>query len=125
VDTQQDRHVRPFAEWLHEQRNGHTHNELSDAFNDLIEAVQETGKVGSITFTVKIKPAGHGDHSTVVVSDDINVKLPKGERPEAIFFVDDDHNLQRHNPAQPKLPLKEIQGGKDAADGDASKGAQA
>lgn len=120
---QEDRHVRPFAEWLHEQRNGHTHNELSEAFNTLIEAVQETGKVGTLTFSVKVKPAGHGDHSTVVVADDITTKMPKGERPEAIFFVDDQHNLQRHNPAQMTMPLREVPGlnvphsGKDLAAG--------
>lgn len=103
-----DRQVRPFADWLRDQRNGRTHDELSDALNELVEAVQEHGKAGSITFIVKVKPAGRGDHGTVLVSDDVRLKAPTGERPETVFFADDDHNLVRHNPAQPSLPLREV-----------------
>lgn len=103
-----DRHVRPFAEWLQEQRSGQAHIECSDALNELVEAVQATGKQGTVTLTVKVKPAGKGDHGTVLVADTVTVKLPQAERGEAIFFADDDHNLVRHNPAQQQLPLREV-----------------
>lgn len=109
-----DRRIRPFADWLAEQCGGDTHTELSEQFNNLIEAVQSHGKVGSITFTVKVKPAGRGEHGTVLVSDDIKVKVPTGERPEVVYFADNEHNLTRHNPAQPSLPLREV-GKPDAA----------
>jgi hypothetical protein len=111
-----DRHVRPFAEWLQEHRNGLTQSELSDAYNDLIEAVHEHGKMGSLTFTVKVKPAARDAHMVVVV-DDIKVKKPEGERGEAIYFIDEHSNLTRHNPAQPSLPLREVpKAGDGAAD---------
>lgn len=103
-----DRQIRPFADWLRDQRNGRTHDDLSDALNELVEAVQEHGKSGTLTFVVKVKPAGRGDHGTVLVSDDVKLKAPVGDRPETVFFADNDHNLVRHNPAQPSLPLREV-----------------
>lgn len=107
VPNDDERHIRPFAEWLHEQRNGLTQSELSDAFNELIEAVAEHGKVGTLTFTVKVKPAARDAHM-VVVLDDIKIKKPEGDKAESIFFIDPSGNLTRHNPAQPSLPLREV-----------------
>lgn len=108
-----DRHVRPFAEWLHDQRGGQTHAELSDAFNELIAAVAEYGKAGSLTFTVKVGPGGT-DVTTVVVSDDIVLKAPRGSRPQSVFFVDASRNLTRNNPMQSPLPLREVPRSGDA-----------
>lgn len=104
----ENRHVRHFAEWLHDQHAGATHNELSEALNDLVEAVQETGKVGSLTLTVKVKPAARGQVRRVLVSDEIKVRKPEGDRAEAIYFVDDNHNLSRRDPDQPELPLRQM-----------------
>lgn len=102
------RHVRHFAEWLNDQHQGATHHELSEALNELVEAVQETGKVGSLTLTVKVKPAARGSVRRVLVSDDIKLRKPEGERAESIYFVDDDHNLSRRDPDQPELPLRQV-----------------
>jgi hypothetical protein len=102
--TQPDRTVRPFAAWLNDQRSGLTHSELSDALNELIEAVGETGKAGKLTFTVSIKPEG----GMVVVRDEIEVKLPKPDRDPSLFFVDEDNNLTRDNPFQGTLALRGV-----------------
>jgi hypothetical protein len=102
-----DRHTRPFAEWLHEQRQGLLAVELGEALNELVEAVQLHGKAGALTLVIAIKPAGKGGH-TVVVSDDVKVKLPAGERGDSIFFVDGEMNLSRHDPHQQTLPLREV-----------------
>lgn len=104
----EQRKIRPFGAWLHEQRGGAAHAELSDSLNELVEAVAATGRPGELTFKLKIKPAGKGDHGTVIVSDSTTVKLPEPERGESIFFVDEDANLARNNPAQVALPLREV-----------------
>jgi N-glycosylase/DNA lyase len=102
------RRARPFADWLTEQRNGHAAAELSEALNDLIEAVAQFGKSGSLTFTVKLTPVASGDVKSVLVSDLITLKAPVGARAESVFFVDGDSNLTRENPMSPSLPLREV-----------------
>lgn len=111
-----DRRVRPFADFLLEQRRGLLHHELSEGLNELLEAVLEHGKNGSLTLTVTVKPAGAGD-MTVFVTDDVKVKKPEGDRPASLFFVDDDRNLTRENPRQMSFEsLREVPKPDDAAD---------
>lgn len=97
---------KPFAAFVHEQRNGSLHGELSHALHDLVAAVSEHGKKGSLTLQVVVEPMGDG--TTVRVSDKIKLALPDPERGAAIFFVDHDGNLTRKNPAQIELPLREV-----------------
>lgn len=110
----EDRRIRPFADWLVEQRRGLLHSELGDALNELLGAVVELGKPGTLTLTVHVKPAGVGDE-TVFVSDDVRVKKPEPERPAALFFVDDERNLSRENPRQLSFEtLRAVEGGAGA-----------
>lgn len=92
--------VRPFADWLREQRGGRTHDELSTQLHDLVEAVADTGKAGSVTLTVSIKPMSAGDPNTLVVADKVTAKLPEHDRPTAVFFRTRDGNLSREDPRQ-------------------------
>lgn len=108
TDTETDeRHVRPFADWLHDQGRGVLAAELSDRLNELVEAVALHGKAGSLTLVIKVAPAGKNGH-TVVVSDEVKSKLPEGDREDSIFFVDEHCNLTRHDPRQQSLPLREV-----------------
>lgn len=110
-----DKQIRPFADWLTEQRGGITHTELSEALNAVAEGVLEHGKAGSVTLVVTVKPAGTADHQ-VVVLDDVKVKVPVGTRPSSLYFVSEDANLTRSDPRQPMLPLREVERpAKDAA----------
>lgn len=101
------RHVRPFAEWLHDQRRGAMASELSDALNDLVDAVNTHHKGGTLTLKITVKPASSAD-GMVEVTDDITCKPPIAGRQAVIYFVDGDSNLSRANPAQPELPLREL-----------------
>lgn len=97
--------VRPFADFLREQSKGALHEELSVGLHDLVEAVTATGRAGSITLTLKIKPATKGNTDSLLVAENVTVKAPTPDRGESIFFVDDNGNLSRRNPSQPELPL--------------------
>jgi hypothetical protein len=99
-----DRQVRPFADFLAEQRGGLTHLELGDALNALLEAVTDTGKSGKMTLTISVKPEGQ----MVIVKDKIVSTLPEADRDPSLYFVDEDCNLTRDNPAQPRLPLRDV-----------------
>lgn len=106
MSSDPDRQVRPFAAFLQEQRGGLTHSELSDALAEVTAAVLETGKAGSVTVTLKIKPAGKGDASMVFVTDTVATKVPRADRAETLFFADSAGNLARKDPRQTELPLR-------------------
>lgn len=97
---------RPFYDFLREHRNGVTHDELADALNELVTAVNEEGKAGTLTFTVNIKPMGKSDG--LEVSADIKVKPPKKTAGVSIFFSTPDNNLVRQDPRQQSMELREI-----------------
>ena len=99
--------VRPFADVLRDLARGRVHDELSDALWAVIGGVRETGKPGSITLKVSVKPMPKAE-GMVIVADSVTVKVPEGDRTESIFFVTRDGNLTREDPAQMQLPLREV-----------------
>lgn len=102
--------ARPFAAFLQEQRKGRLHSELSDKLAELATTCQEVGKKGTLTLTITVDPSGDGD--TVNVTDKLVCKLPEGDRGRALFFVDENGNLTRHNPAQTSM-LEDASAGAD------------
>jgi hypothetical protein len=95
----------PFAAFIQQQRKGGLHGELTDAFGELIQAVAETGKVGSLSLSIKVTP--NKDGATVTVNDKIKLTIPEPEKGASMFFYDQHGNLTRNNPAQPELPLRD------------------
>jgi hypothetical protein len=101
--------ARPFADWLREQSAGRTHDELSQALHDLVSAVQLTGKKGTLTLTVELKPIAPGDVGTLVATDRVVLKAPANERARSVFFVDRHGRLTRNDPNQLEFePLREV-----------------
>ena len=49
---------RPFAELLHQQRNGDCHHEATQKLRQLIASVQETGRPGSLSLTLHDQALG-------------------------------------------------------------------
>lgn len=89
--------ITPFVEWLEQYKKGEIDGELTHELRTLIEAVQETGKPGTITLTLKVSRKGERQ---VNVIEDVKVKTPTHDRSETIYFVDQHLNLQRNNPDQ-------------------------
>lgn len=96
-----DPDIRPFDQVLRELGEGATLSELSDAFWDVVQRVQETAKAGSLTLTLAVGFDGKG---RLVVKDEVRTKLPEFSRPETRFFVDKNGNASRRDPNQPELP---------------------
>jgi hypothetical protein len=97
VTDNEDRLVRPFAAWLQEQSNGLSHTQLSNNLHDLIGRVRETGKKGSMLYTVTISPY---DKTTDV--------LQVNDRRSSIFFPDSNGNLTRQDPNQLAFDLRSV-----------------
>lgn len=106
TDTEPAR-TRPFADVLRDLSKGQLHDELSTLLQDLIGAVQDTGKAGKLVLTLTVKPLPKTD-GMVAVADSVTVKSPELDRNETYYFVDDDLNLTREHPRQQALPLRDV-----------------
>jgi hypothetical protein len=91
---------RTFTDSIGQLRYGKTATELSEQFQALVQQCQTTGKPGSITFTINLKPGRGGQ---IEISDEIKVKLPKPERGTSLMFATEDGHLQRSDPRQGEL----------------------
>lgn len=110
--------VRPFADFLREQSGGRLHDELSEALQTLVHAITDTGKGGSLTLSLSIKPLEKGNTSGLLVIDKVALKAPQVERKASIFFPDEAGNLHRTDPNQLTFdgPLRDAS--RPAADGE-------
>jgi hypothetical protein len=110
-DQQEQQLRKPFAAFVQEARNGALHDDLSTGLADLVAACVETGKKGTLTLKVTVAP--QKDEVTILVTDDVTVKIPRHESKPALFFHDDAGNLLRNDPRQLDLAsLREVPGGK-------------
>lgn len=101
-DTKTGTEPREFAAFLLDVNKGQSNLELSEKLHGLIAEVQRTGKAGSLTYKVEVKPEA-GTDGLVIVTDQIACKLPQGERRKSLFFVDGNGDLTRDNPQQHSL----------------------
>lgn len=99
---------KAFAILLQELRDGRTHTELSVGMDELLAAVAVTGKGGSITLKIDVKPASKGSEvDKVVIVDKITTNLPKPERGNDFYWLTTDNELSRSHPKQTSLDLRE------------------
>ena len=90
-----------FAAFLVQHLAGRAHEEVSAEFHQLLAAVNEHGKKGSLTVKVTVEPPkGHIDGAPVVISIDSDLRAPKASAPPSLYFVDDDGNATRNDPRQ-------------------------
>ena len=104
TNTTQTETSNGFARLLSEFREGRSLTDLSEAVQQCVAAVKDTGKPARLGFTLTFTPSG----PAIVLVDEIKVKLPACEREQAIFFATSENTLSRSNPAQRELELREV-----------------
>lgn len=97
---------KPFTDVLGEIENGQFLRDMTEAVYNVIAAVMETRKPGKIKLVLDFTPTVKG---TVNVDADYDVNEPEHDRPTTTFFVGRDFSLMRNDPAQPRLPLREVE----------------
>ncbi len=85
-----------FLTTLTQIRKGSLVAALTDELNEVSEAVTDTGKAGTLTLTLTIKPNGD---DCVIIQPKIAAKAPKQSIADAIFFIGKE-GLQRQDPSQ-------------------------
>lgn len=71
---------------LREQRNGRLVDELDKKLRKLVTAVGATGKVGSISLTLKVKPRAGTEGQVLDVEDAVKLSVPEHNKPATTFF---------------------------------------
>lgn len=90
-----------FAAFFVQHSRGEAHEQTSAEFHQLLAAVNEHGKKGSLVITVAVEPPKGGiDGAPVAISIDSVLKAPKASAPPSIYFVDGDGNATRNDPRQ-------------------------
>jgi hypothetical protein len=100
-----------FAKTLQEIRSGYALSEASEKLAEVVNAVRATGRNGALTLRLNIKPASRGETVTLMVEDEIVVKLPKLDRPQTVFFAGENNLLQRNDPRQKEMEFRAVPSG--------------
>lgn len=104
--TEDTTEQRPFASVLLDLNKGKTHAQLGDELRDVVAAVVETGKAGSLTLRLDVK-ALSGNDEGITITARVGSKVPVFDSPASVFFVDAEHNLNR-NPINQTNLFEEI-----------------
>ena len=99
--TNEERVTRPFTEFLAGVRKGKLSSELGEALADLLLAVGDTGKAGTLTLTLSAKPVGKSD--AIELIDKVTLKVPDADKAATIVYADASGNPLRNDPRQPEL----------------------
>lgn len=95
--------IKNCLDTFREIRRGDLVTDLSLELHDLVAAVRGTGKRGTLTLSLTIRPASAGDVNLLMLEDDIKVTLPKASKAATVLYATDDNVLQRKDPRQPEL----------------------
>jgi hypothetical protein len=91
--------ARLFADYLREIEKGQLHQELSVKFQELVQAVAESGRAGKLSLVVDVKPFKN-NAETVELNTAIKVIAPQPERSAQLYFITPEFNLSRRDPRQ-------------------------
>ena len=106
---------KPITDTLRDIRKGMVAEAAGEELANVVRAVTATGKAGSLTIKLNVKPQ-KGDSETVVISSKITASTPSADMPEAIFFADMEGDLHRNDPRQPEM-FRSTDLGDSAVDG--------
>lgn len=97
-----------FAAFLITHAKGRANDEMTVQLAQLVQAVKDTGKKGSITLQLVVEPDKKVEN-VVRIEDKISASIPKESR-ASMWYTDDDGQLHRDDPAQTAMWEKSGQG---------------
>lgn len=97
--------ARPITDTLRLIDGGVFVDIASDKLNDLVKAVDETGKTGTLTIKLDLKRAREG---AVNITPTVVAKLPEKKADPSLLWVTVEGNLTLENPNQQRLDLRPV-----------------
>jgi hypothetical protein len=104
ADAKQAGEAREFAGTIVDLADANL--EAGKLLQQLIAAVRDTGKPGTMTLKLSVKLLP-GSDKALVVTPAVTATLPKRDVKAGVFFADKDNNPQRSDPDQPGLFAEE------------------
>ncbi|MFE2352234.1 hypothetical protein [Kitasatospora cineracea] len=99
-----DQTPRPFADFLLEHMNGRVHTDATTELHQLVAAVAEHGKKGTLSVIITVEPSkGRVDGDPVSIAAATILKAPKGLTPSVPYYLDGEGNPSKSDPRQPPL----------------------
>ena len=83
---------------IHELDSGNVHQDLDDMLHEVVRAVLDTRKAGSVSLKLDIKLNERG--SQLVVKGTVSSKVPRKAVESTLFFANEEGDLSRDNPKQ-------------------------
>ncbi len=99
----------PFSQQIAHLAKGTLDAELTQVLTELVKAINDHRKKGSISVTLSLKPeVVHGEVTMITVSPDVKVSSPQPQRMSSRMWPTFDGDLLRNDPDQVELDLKEV-----------------
>jgi hypothetical protein len=103
--------MKSFSLQLNEHNQGTTHAQATAALDELLRAVQSSGRAGKYSLTFSIAPATRNNMGTVdkvTITAAHKLDLPKTMQPEDFYWLTDDGETSRSHPRQHDLELRDV-----------------
>lgn len=94
---------KSFTATLVDIRNGGLVDDATELLSELVKNVQDSGKGGTLTLKIEIKPFAKSADA-MSVKGTVSATMPKVADNEEVFFATYENNLSRNNEKQRDLP---------------------
>ena len=94
--------VKPVTNTLGLLEEGQFVDRVSMQLAELVKSVDETGKAGSLTITLKLKKSS----GAICIASEVKAKVPEPKADETLLWPTTEGNLQVTNPNQRNLDLR-------------------
>lgn len=108
--------MKTFSEQLPQIAGGAFEKELTDALADVLEYVSSHGGKPKITAEMEFSAQSTKAGPMIKIAYRVTVKYPKEKPVDFSMFVSPEGNLMLDNPNQRKLPFKEVDSQRQAAE---------
>lgn len=102
--------IKPITDTLRLLEEGRFNDRASELLAALVKGVDETGKGGAMTITLKLKKSA----GAVAISADVKTKVPEPKADDTLLWPTTEGNLQLTNPNQRTLDLRAVPEGKQS-----------
>ncbi len=98
----------PFSQHLVYLNKGTLNDELTEVLADVVKAVRDSGKQGSVTLQLKVSMLNKRDEDTVKLTPVVKHQIPELDRAETIMWSTADGDLLRNDPDQQDTSLRTV-----------------